>query len=90
MTLNSINCIVIQFVNFSEIMSRNISQTRKEAAFALAALMEIPAQYKATLELGILGYGERTFSVLISVLPFIVGFIIFSYISVVLAESFHD
>ncbi|XP_074556945.1 E3 ubiquitin-protein ligase RGLG2-like [Curcuma longa] len=44
-----------QFVNFTEIMSRNIPQTRKEAAFALAALMEIPSQYKATLELGILG-----------------------------------
>ncbi|KAG6516719.1 hypothetical protein ZIOFF_027192 [Zingiber officinale] len=44
-----------QFVNFTEIMSRNIPQPRKEAAFALAALMEIPSQYKATLELGILG-----------------------------------
>ncbi|OAY84454.1 E3 ubiquitin-protein ligase RGLG2 [Ananas comosus] len=44
-----------QFVNFTEIMSRNIPQTRKEAAFALGALMEIPSQYKATLELGILG-----------------------------------
>ncbi|XP_038971982.1 E3 ubiquitin-protein ligase RGLG2-like [Phoenix dactylifera] len=44
-----------QFVNFTEIMSKNMPQTRKEAAFALAALMEIPAQYKATLELGILG-----------------------------------
>ncbi|KAG1363354.1 hypothetical protein COCNU_11G001810 [Cocos nucifera] len=44
-----------QFVNFMEIMSKNMPQTRKEAAFALAALMEIPSQYKATLELGILG-----------------------------------
>ncbi|XP_073100159.1 E3 ubiquitin-protein ligase RGLG2 isoform X2 [Elaeis guineensis] len=44
-----------QFVNFTEIMSKNMPQTRKEAAFALAALMEIPSQYKATLELGILG-----------------------------------
>ncbi|XP_072999228.1 E3 ubiquitin-protein ligase RGLG2-like [Typha latifolia] len=44
-----------QFVNFTDIMSKNMSQSRKEAAFALAALMEIPAQYKATLELGILG-----------------------------------
>ncbi|GJM92132.1 hypothetical protein PR202_ga08566 [Eleusine coracana subsp. coracana] len=44
-----------QFVNFSEIMSKNIPQARKEAAFALSALMEIPQQYKATVELGILG-----------------------------------
>ncbi|OAY78068.1 E3 ubiquitin-protein ligase RGLG1 [Ananas comosus] len=44
-----------QFVNFTEIMSKNIPQSRKEAVFALAALMEIPLQYKATLQLGILG-----------------------------------
>ncbi|XP_062207807.1 E3 ubiquitin-protein ligase RGLG2-like [Phragmites australis] len=44
-----------QFVNFSEIMSKNTPQLRKEAAFALSALMEIPQQYKATVELGILG-----------------------------------
>ncbi|CAL9761349.1 unnamed protein product [Musa acuminata subsp. burmannicoides] len=44
-----------QFVNFTEIMSKNMPQARKETAFALAALMEIPSQYKATLELGILG-----------------------------------
>ncbi|WOK96593.1 hypothetical protein Cni_G05300 [Canna indica] len=44
-----------QFVNFTELMSKNMPQTRKETAFALAALMEIPSQYKATLELGILG-----------------------------------
>jgi len=46
----------VQFVNFTEIMSRNISPSEKEAAFALAALMEIPFQYKATMEFGILGY----------------------------------
>uniref|UniRef100_A0A0D9YIX3 RING-type domain-containing protein n=1 Tax=Oryza glumipatula TaxID=40148 RepID=A0A0D9YIX3_9ORYZ len=44
-----------QFVNFSEIMNKNMPQSRKEAAFALSALMEIPQQYKATVELGILG-----------------------------------
>ncbi|CAL9152843.1 E3 ubiquitin-protein ligase RGLG2-like [Musa acuminata AAA Group] len=44
-----------QFVNFTEIMSKNIPQTRKEALFALEALMEIPSQYKATIEMGILG-----------------------------------
>ncbi|XP_011034033.1 PREDICTED: E3 ubiquitin-protein ligase RGLG2-like isoform X2 [Populus euphratica] len=45
-----------QFVNFTEIMSKNVSQSRKEAEFALAALMEIPSQYKATIELGLLGH----------------------------------
>ncbi|GLT65097.1 hypothetical protein SLA2020_375490, partial [Shorea laevis] len=44
-----------QFVNFTEIMLKNTSQTRKETEFALAALMEIPSQYKATIELNILG-----------------------------------
>ncbi|KAJ6841453.1 E3 ubiquitin-protein ligase RGLG2-like isoform X1 [Iris pallida] len=44
-----------QFVNFTEIMSKNIPQSKKETEFALAALMEIPPQYKATIELGILG-----------------------------------
>ncbi|KAJ6821283.1 E3 ubiquitin-protein ligase RGLG2-like isoform X1 [Iris pallida] len=44
-----------QFVNFTEIMSKNIPHNRKETEFALAALMEIPPQYKATIELGILG-----------------------------------
>lgn len=44
-----------QFVNFTEIMSKNIDTSRKEAEFALSALMEIPTQYKATLELNLLG-----------------------------------
>lgn len=44
-----------QFVNFTAIMSKNVPQSRKETEFALAALMEIPSQYKATLELNLLG-----------------------------------
>ncbi|KAK4483184.1 hypothetical protein RD792_010364 [Penstemon davidsonii] len=44
-----------QFVNFTEIMSKNSHQSRKETEFALSALMEIPTQYKATMELGLLG-----------------------------------
>ncbi|PPD83680.1 hypothetical protein GOBAR_DD19405 [Gossypium barbadense] len=43
------------FDNF-QIMSKNTSPDEKEAAFALAALMEIPFQYKAVMELGILGH----------------------------------
>ncbi|CAL5345319.1 unnamed protein product [Camellia sinensis] len=44
------------FDNFQvKIMSKNVAQSRKETEFALAALMEIPSQYKATIELNILG-----------------------------------
>ncbi|KAI3847748.1 hypothetical protein MKW92_016456 [Papaver armeniacum] len=49
-----------QFVNFTEIMSRNIPNSKKETDFALAALMEIPSQYKATLELQLLGRTRGT------------------------------
>ena len=45
-----------KFVNFTEIMKRDSSESAKEAAFALAALMEIPFQYQAATELGLLGY----------------------------------
>ncbi|KAI3719178.1 hypothetical protein L6452_20072 [Arctium lappa] len=44
-----------QFVNFTGIMSKDLSPPHKEAAFALAALMEIPIQYTAVTELGLLG-----------------------------------
>lgn len=44
-----------QFVNFTNIMAKSIPQLRKETEFALSALMEIPSQYKATMELGLLG-----------------------------------
>ncbi|CAH8330177.1 unnamed protein product [Eruca vesicaria subsp. sativa] len=44
-----------QFVNFTEIMKRDSTASAKETAFALAALMEIPFQYQAAIELGLLG-----------------------------------
>ncbi|KAF3444544.1 hypothetical protein FNV43_RR14236 [Rhamnella rubrinervis] len=44
-----------QFVNFTEIMLKNVTPSRKETEFALAALMEIPSQYRATIELNVLG-----------------------------------
>ncbi|KAF2306093.1 hypothetical protein GH714_012395 [Hevea brasiliensis] len=49
-----------QFVNFTEIMSKNISMSKKETEFALAALMEIPSQYKATIGLHLLGCQRGT------------------------------
>lgn len=44
-----------QFVNFTQIMSRPIPASKKEAEFALSALMEIPEQFKAALNLQLLG-----------------------------------
>ncbi|KAI3720361.1 hypothetical protein L6452_21277 [Arctium lappa] len=44
-----------QFVNFTEIMSKNVDPMKKQTEFALTALMEIPSQYKATIELNLLG-----------------------------------
>ncbi|XP_061990105.1 E3 ubiquitin-protein ligase RGLG2-like [Rosa rugosa] len=45
----------LQFVNFTEIMSKNVDLSRKQTEFALSALMEIPSQYKATIALDLLG-----------------------------------
>ncbi|PKI34162.1 E3 ubiquitin-protein ligase RGLG3 isoform X2 [Punica granatum] len=44
-----------QFVNFTKIMSDNQDVSKKEAAFALAALMEIPFQYRATQSINLSG-----------------------------------
>ena len=49
-----------QFVNFTQIMQSNHSMQRKEAQFALAALMEVPMQYKATVELRIISTQRGT------------------------------
>ncbi|KAL9254879.1 E3 ubiquitin-protein ligase RGLG2-like protein [Drosera capensis] len=49
-----------QFVNFTKIMSKSVPTSKKEAEFALAALMEIPSQYKATLSLNLLGQRRGT------------------------------
>uniref|UniRef100_A0A803NL46 Copine C-terminal domain-containing protein n=1 Tax=Cannabis sativa TaxID=3483 RepID=A0A803NL46_CANSA len=46
------NC---QFMNFTKIMVKDIPISYKETEFALEALMEIPSQYKATMELQLLG-----------------------------------
>ena len=46
----------MQFVNFTQIMSRPIPTSKKEAEFALSALMEIPEQFKAAMSLQLLGY----------------------------------
>lgn len=46
----------MQFVNFTEIMSKDIPMSQKETEFALRALMEIPSQYKATLDHQLLRY----------------------------------
>ncbi|GAB4855694.1 E3 ubiquitin-protein ligase rglg3, variant 2 [Ancistrocladus abbreviatus] len=48
-----------QFVNFTKIMSENKEMSKKEAGFALAALMEIPFQYKATQALHLTGTKMR-------------------------------
>ncbi|CAL0325204.1 unnamed protein product [Lupinus luteus] len=40
-----------QFVNFTKIMSENKEASKKEAAFSLSALMEIPIQYRAAQNL---------------------------------------
>lgn len=44
-----------QFVNFTEIMARDLPQSRKEAEFVLAALRKVPSQYRATVDLQLLG-----------------------------------
>lgn len=44
-----------QFVNFTEIMSGDSPPSEKEAAFAFEALKKTPTQYKAAVELGLIG-----------------------------------
>ncbi|KAK8490115.1 hypothetical protein V6N13_121299 [Hibiscus sabdariffa] len=47
-----------QFVNFTEIMSKNTDPLIKQVELAHSALMKIPSQCKASIELGLLG-GRR-------------------------------
>ncbi|KAF9681801.1 hypothetical protein SADUNF_Sadunf05G0040400 [Salix dunnii] len=47
---------LVHFVNFTKIMSENTEASKKETAFALAALMEIPFQYRATQTLQCASY----------------------------------
>ncbi|KDP46390.1 hypothetical protein JCGZ_10230 [Jatropha curcas] len=62
-----------QFVNFTEIMSKHVDASRKETEFALAALMEIPSQYKATIELNILGRRKGNVSERVALPPPLYG-----------------
>ncbi|KMZ64902.1 Copine I-like [Zostera marina] len=48
-----------QFVNFTKIMSSSMDMEKKETSFALAALMEIPFQYKATQSIQYSDLGEN-------------------------------
>jgi E3 ubiquitin-protein ligase RGLG len=45
-----------QFVEFNRVMAKSSDPFVREAQFALTALMEIPSQYKAAMELGLLGH----------------------------------
>eukprot|EP00250_Pteridium_aquilinum_P019924 c24626_g1_i6 orf=396-1598(+) len=53
-----------QFVNFTEIMAKNMAPQQKEAAFALAALMEIPSQFKAAVNYNLLNRQTERLSTL--------------------------
>ncbi|KAK9074639.1 hypothetical protein SSX86_007237 [Deinandra increscens subsp. villosa] len=59
----------LQFVNFTDIMSKNIDLIKKRTEFALTALMEIPSQYQATLQLGLLGARTGYSSVIVPLPP---------------------
>ncbi|XP_050225012.1 E3 ubiquitin-protein ligase RGLG2-like [Mercurialis annua] len=63
-----------QFVNFTEIMSKRTDTARKETEFALAALMEIPSQYKATIEHNLLGRRRGNVPERVSLPPPLYGF----------------
>jgi hypothetical protein len=59
----------LQFVNYTEIMSSQKSPACKEAAFAMAALMEIPKQYLA------IKYLQSAKYIAIFSLPLICGYV---------------
>ncbi|KAL3528134.1 hypothetical protein ACH5RR_012790 [Cinchona calisaya] len=51
MKCNNLMTILLKFVNFTKIMSEHTDMGKREALFALAALMEIPFQYRAAQNL---------------------------------------
>ncbi|KAG0629268.1 hypothetical protein M758_1G090100 [Ceratodon purpureus] len=51
-----------QFVNFTNILQEAVPEIMKESKFALAALMEIPDQYREMRKLGLLGVRTGTHS----------------------------
>jgi hypothetical protein len=63
---------LLQFVNFTDIMSTSKDMSKKEAAFALAALMEIPTQYKATQGLRPSEYLRSSFSLVLILTIFLI------------------
>lgn len=47
--LHSLFPLLAEFVDFTEMMSNNITMSKEEASFALEAPMEIPAQCQASI-----------------------------------------
>ncbi|KAB2631509.1 E3 ubiquitin-protein ligase RGLG1-like [Pyrus ussuriensis x Pyrus communis] len=59
----------LQFANFTDIMTKNVPPSKKEAEFARAVLMKVPSQYKATRNFSMLGGQTGNFSQRVSLCP---------------------